>query len=61
MGTSAMGIYDDAELAKIAQDVPATVRSKQCSLCLWAGVECQRGSLFGIDTDKLCKAYTYYD
>ena len=61
MGTNAIGIYDADELAKIAQEVPADVKSKQCNLCLWAGAECQKGSLFTPDADKLCVGYTYYD
>ncbi len=61
MGTNAIGIYDADELAKIAQDVPQPVRSRCCNLCLWAGCECQGGSMYGKDDDGLCRAYTYYD
>lgn len=62
MGQSAIGIIDETELAEMAQDVPAEIKSKQCSLCLWAGVECRSGSLLGNTEDHLdCKAYTYYN
>lgn len=61
MGTSAIGIQDEAELAKIAQEVPEAIRTSWCVYCLWASCECRKGSLLSTDDDKDCKAYTYYD
>jgi hypothetical protein len=67
MGTNAMGITDPDELARIAQEVPAHIKSKCCSLCLWRCVECQKGSMLAekmtsYSGDKTtCTAYTYYD
>lgn len=67
MGTSAMGITDPAELARIAQEVPGHVKTKCCSLCLWGSVECVGGSMLNekktsySGDETTCTAYTYYD
>lgn len=60
MGTSAIGIYDEEEMAKIAQ-VPEKIRREWCVYCLWASCECRQGSLLSTDDDKTCKAYSFYD
>lgn len=59
MGQSAIGMSYE-ELSEIAQVVPATIRVKQCSVCLWAGCECRKGSMLNQGWDH-CTAYTYYD
>jgi len=60
MGQSAMG-RTEQEIDAMAQDVPEVVRANRCGLCLWAGCECRKGSMFNELGPKDCDAYTYYD
>jgi hypothetical protein len=67
--TSALGIHDPAELAKIARDVPDSVRhaASGCNTCLWAGCECRKGSMYERQDDPKrgrsvpCASWAYYD
>lgn len=61
MGQSAIGMTEE-QVNDAAQKVPDEVRSVCCSVCLWAGCECRKGSLLNLnETEDFCDAYSYYD
>jgi len=52
----------EEQINDAAQRVPDEVYAAECSICLWAGCECRKGTLLNLgETGDFCKAYAYYD